>query len=157
MKVVVVSVLLGVGAAACSGDADLSTDHDGHTERDPEDDFKGCPPDVPLFESGLQAAGAQHTVTLLSAEPAEPERYENDWVVELSPPDAELVRGQTFMPIHGHDGRVQPELKPLAAEPGRFAIERLNFTMRGPWEVRLWTRAADAAEDYVVFHVCVAK
>lgn len=156
MKVVVVSFLLGTCVAACSGDADPSSDHDGHTERDPEDDFKGCPPDVPLFEPGLEAAGAQHTITLVSAAPAEPERYENDWVVELSPPDAELVRAQTFMPVHGHDGRVQPELKPLA-QPGQFAVERLNFTMRGPWEVRLWTRTAEASEDYVVFQICVAK
>jgi hypothetical protein len=145
MRGVVVSMLLGL--AACGGD--------GQAELGPEDDFKGCPPELPVFAPGLQALGAEHTLTLVSAEPAEPERYENDWVVELSPEGAELVRGQTFMPVHGHDGRVEPELMPLS-QPGQFAIERLNFTMRGPWEVRLWTRT-DATEDYVVFQVCVAK
>lgn len=121
-----------------------------------EDDFKGCPPETPEFGPGLQAGGAHHTLRLISAEPAEPERHDNDWVVELDPSDAVLVRGQTFMPIHGHDGRVDPVIKPQP-QPGQFAIERLNFTMRGPWEVRLWLRSAAATEELVVLDVCVAE
>jgi hypothetical protein len=60
------------------------------------------------------------------------------------------------MPVHGHDGRVQPKLTALEA-PGQFEVDRLNFTMRGPWEVRFWLRAESGAEDLVVFDVCVAK
>lgn len=45
------------------------------------------------------------------------------------------------MPIHGHDGRVQPKMTALA-EPGQFQVDRLNFIMRGPWEVRLWLRSS---------------
>ena len=156
MNTLVVSVLWLIGSAACSGDEDLGNEHDAQHGAEPEDDFKGCPPEVPVFGPGLEAEGEPHRVRLISAQPVEPERYRNDWVVELTPPDAQLVRGQTFMPVHGHDGRVQPEFKALA-QPGQFAIERLNFTMRGPWEVRLWLSSPAAAEEYVVFDVCVAK
>jgi hypothetical protein len=158
LSAIVVCTWLSVGVAACSGDSDPGIEHDAQQGDEPEDDFKGCPPDVPVFGPGLkaEAEGEPHSVRLISSEPEEPERYRNDWVVELTPPDAQLVRGQTFMPVHGHDGRVQPEFKALETA-GQFAIERLNFTMRGPWEVRLWLSSAAAAEEYVVFKVCVAK
>jgi hypothetical protein len=116
-----------------------------------DDDFQGCPAGISAFGPGLTATGKQHTLKLVSAEPAEPERYRNDWVVELDPADAQIVRAQTFMPVHGHDGRVDPQLTVL--EPGKISVERLNFTMRGPWEVRLWL----SPDDYVVFNVCVAR
>jgi hypothetical protein len=110
----------------------------------------------------LRAEGTQLAVSLISATPAEPERYGNDWSVAVrmrdgSPaPGAQILRGQTFMPIHGHDGRVEPALEALAT-PGDFQVNHLHFSMRGPWEVRLWLRASSVQEDYVVFHVCVAK
>jgi hypothetical protein len=94
--------------------------------------------------------------------PSEPERYLNSWSIAVdsltgSPAvDAEIERGQTFMPVHGHDGRVVPEISPTG-EPGQFRVERLNFSMRGPWEVRFWLRSPSLGEDYAVFHVCVAK
>jgi len=127
------------------------------------DDFKGCPDDIPRFEPGLQADGARYAMRLIDAMPAQPERYSNRWTVELLhgdgtvATDAQLVRGETFMPVHGHDGRVTPEITALS-EPGRFQADPVNFTMRGVWETRFWLRDdAAEADDYVVFHVCVAK
>jgi hypothetical protein len=153
MRYAVIWLLLASGAVACGDEADES---DAQSQEELDDDFKGCPPELPVFGPGLEVENALHKITLISAQPAEPERYENDWIVELSPPDAVLVRGQTFMPIHGHDGRVEPALKPLSSS-GQFAVERLNFTMRGPWEVRLWASSAGATEQLLVFNVCVAK
>ncbi|HTU56823.1 MAG TPA: hypothetical protein VMF89_00290 [Polyangiales bacterium] len=153
MRYALVSLLFSLSAAACSGDAE---EHDAQAQEELEDDFKGCPADVPVFSPGLQVEDAERKITLISAQPTEPERYENDWVVEVIPPEAVIVRGQTFMPIHGHDGRVEPIVKPMST-PGQFAIERLNFTMRGPWEVRLWLSSAAATEERLVFQVCVAK
>ena len=153
MRSAMIWLLLGTSAVACGGDAD---DSDAQSQEELDDDFKGCPPELPVFGPGLEVESDQHKITLISAQPGEPERYENDWVVELSPPEAVLVRGQTFMPIHGHDGRVEPTVK-QASSPGRFAIERLNFTMRGPWEVRLWVSSAGATEQLLVFNGCVAK
>jgi YtkA-like len=110
----------------------------------------------------LRSAGEQLAVSVVAAMPEEPERYINQWTVELerldgaSDPDAAIVRGETFMPIHGHDGRVQPNISALS-DPGRFEIDRLNFTMRGPWEVHLWLRSGTGDDDYVVIDVCVAR
>jgi hypothetical protein len=140
----------GNGAANATGVADAG------------DDFKGCPGEIPSFEPGLQALGKHFAVKLLAAMPAEPERHLNDWTVELSSldgsaaPDAIIDHGETFMPIHGHNGGVVPKMTALS-EPGQFQVDRLNFIMRGPWEVRLWLSSASLGDDYAVFQICVAK
>jgi YtkA-like len=159
------TVLLACGLAACVSDSDGPPTEDAHVHDMPdevEDDFQGCPAGFPSVAPELKTMGGHLAVKVVAAMPEEPERYINDWTVELSSldgspaPDAEIVRGQTFMPIHGHDGRVQPQMTALS-EPGQFQVDRLNFTMRGPWEVRLWLRSGSVASDYVVFNVCVAK
>jgi YtkA-like len=151
---------MGPGGANAGPRAGHDADVPGVVED--EDDFQGCPDRLPSFAPGLQATGEQLVVEVVAAVPAEPERYLNRWTVELRAldgapaPDAGIVRGQTFMPVHGHDGRVQPQMTALS-EPGQVQIDRLNFTMRGPWEVRLWLRSRSTEDDYVVFEVCVAK
>jgi len=159
-----ISVFVLSLCAACSGSDRESGPgaDDAGVLTDAEDDFRGCPEGIPNRAPGLQTMGEHLTVKVVAAVPAEPERYLNNWTVELgaldeSPaPDAEIVRAETFMPIHGHDGRVQPQMTALS-EPGQFRVDRLNFTMRGPWEVRLWLRSDALEDDYVVFDVCVAK
>lgn len=127
-----------------------------------DDDFKGCPEGIPMFKPGLEAVGSSYALHLVEAMPGAPERYSNRWTLDVVTLDGapaagvQLARGETFMPIHGHDGRVPPKIDALS-EPGRFAADPINFTMRGPWEVRFWLRADTAAEDYIVFHVCVAQ
>lgn len=147
-----------VAAFSCSdaGSTDQhALDPAGDTEAD--DDFKGCPEDIPPFGPGLFASSDHFAATLRSAMPVEPERYSrNRWEVELSASDATITHGQTFMPIHGHDGRVEPQITALS-EPGGFLVDRLNFTMRGPWEVRLWLSAPGVNEELAVFHICVSK
>jgi hypothetical protein len=129
---------------------------------DSGDDFQGCAATVPTSAQGLQVMGAHVAVRVVDATPAEPEQYLNHWTIELQTPDgkpeegAQPVRAQTFMPLHGHDGIVQPRITGLAT-PGQFAVDRLNFTMRGPWEVRFWLRSSANEDDYAVFSVCVAK
>jgi len=169
----VLGTALVCGLIACGDDADAHDEDAGQSRArdagpiadmpaDAEGDFKGCPDGIPNVAPGLLAVGERLALKVVAAMPAEPERYLNDWTVELSSLDgspdaeAEIVRGQTFMPVHGHDGRVQPRMKALA-EPGRFQVDGLNFTMRGPWEVRLWLRSGAQEDDYAVFHVCVAK
>jgi hypothetical protein len=170
-KTAVWVLLLAAGLAACDADADAGPTDGGRdaggdgSVRPPshdDDDFKGCPTGYASLAPGLQAAGERLAVDVIAALPQEPERYLNQWTVELSSlsgepaPEAEVVRGQTFMPVHGHDGRVEPRMTALA-EPARFQVDALNFTMRGPWEVRLWLRSETGEDDYVVFDVCVAK
>jgi hypothetical protein len=155
--------LLACWLVACAGASnDASTADDGGAFADADDDFQGCPEGFPSFAPGLQATGEQLAASVLAAIPEAPERYLNAWTVELSARDgapaldAAIDRAETFMPVHGHDGRVQPRMTALS-EPGQFRLERLNFSMRGPWEVRLWTHSDALGDDYVVFDVCVAK
>jgi hypothetical protein len=168
VKLALTIVLLVCGLLACEDDADVhdadasSRRSDGGRDAGAEDDFKGCPDGFANVAPGLQTAGELLALKVTAASPEEPERYINRWTVELTEPsgspapDAEIVRGQTFMPVHGHDGRVEPRMTALS-EPARFEVDRLNFTMRGPWEVRLWLRSGSGADDYAVFEVCVAK
>jgi len=128
-----------------------------------DDDFMGCPDDIPAFGPGLRTQAEHIAAKLVSATPTDPTRnVSNRWTVELSALDgspaagATITHGQTFMPIHGHDGRVDPQMTALA-QPGQFDVDRLSFTMRGPWEVRLWVSSAVVADELVVFHVCVAQ
>lgn len=164
------TIVLACCLAACQGSAaeggtrgSITGDAAVSTDEQDDDDFQGCPAEIPALMPGQRATGDHFALQLLAATPDQPERYtDNDWTVALtaldgsSAPDAQIVRGQTFMPIHGHDGRVDPTFKPLAT-PGQFDVGRLNFSMRGPWEVRLWLHSSSVDEDYVVFQVCVAK
>lgn len=147
---------------AGAADAESDASHPGQGQVG-DDDFKGCPEGIPDFD-GLSAVGEEKVfaVRVTEAMPAEPERYINNWTVEITTADGEPVddvqidRARTFMPIHGHDGNVQSVITPLD-EPGEFDVEKLNFTMRGPWEVQLWLYSESLGEDYVVLDVCVAK
>ena len=169
MKPSLAFACLLVALLACEDEPDTSdpdaghgATHDAHLPSDAEDDFQGCPGGFSDVAPGLQLTGEHLAVKVVDALPEEPERYINRWTVELRAldgslePNAEVVRGQTFMPVHGHDGRVEPRMKALS-EPGQFQVDGLNFTMRGPWEVRLWLRSESGEDDYVVFEVCVAK
>lgn len=156
--------LFGAALLACGGDS--STENSARAQAGqggmPDDDFRGCPEGFSSVAPGLSVHDEHWTVDVLEARPAEPERYINDWIVQANSSDGtpaqdlQIVRGETFMPVHGHDGRVQPRMTALP-EPGRFRVDRLNFTMRGPWEVRLWLRSGTAEEARIVFKVCVAK
>ena len=144
--------------SACGADSSPSVP----VRQDSGDDFQDCAATVATSVPGLRVMGEHLTVRALDAMPAEPEVSLNHWTVELQRPDgspaagAEPVRAETFMPVHGHDGSVQPRITALSA-PGQFSVERLNFTMRGQWEVRLWLRTSANEDDYAVFDVCVAK
>jgi hypothetical protein len=167
------SVLLVAWLVACDSNSGVPSTTAKHSSAgnngadasdvaDAADDFRGCPGEIPSFEPGLEATGEHLAAKLIAAMPAEPERHLNDWTVELSSldessaTDAEIARGETFMPTHGHNGGVVPQITALS-ESGQFQVDRLNFIMRGPWEVRLWLSSASLGDDYVVFHVCVAK
>lgn len=157
--------------AACGGDdteapaRDAAVDAADAPEQDAEEAaFVGCPDTTPPFTLGLTAQGKQGKLAakLISASRVPPLRYLNDWTVELTDAageplaDATIRSARPFMPVHGHDGNVQPVVKPLS-QPGRFAVNGLNFNMRGPWEVQLGLRSPSAGDDDVVFEICVAE
>ena len=62
-----------------------------------------------------------------------------------SPVSASVVQDvDTWMDVHNHGGRWTPDVERLA-EPGRFALKRLDFKMAGPWRVRFGVKASAAA------------
>jgi hypothetical protein len=162
-----VAVALGliVLAGGACGDSANRTGPDAGAESEHEHEhestFEGCPESTPPFALGMQAVGelGRITGTLIDASNAPPLRYLNDWIVEFVDgegqplEDVSIRRARPFMPVHGHDGNVQPSVR--QEQPGRFAVDGLNLNMRGPWEIQFQLRSPSAGDDYVVFHVCV--
>ena len=183
----VLAVLLG---SACNGDdddADPAQD-EGHGDDHGDHDLDGgdeevrCPDTIPeLFAgetTGSEATGVKSLVKarVIAADNLPPQKLLNTWTIELTDlqgeplPDAELVEFCTFMRVHGHGSGPLGGITALD-EPGRFEIERMNFVMRGPWEVQLAVnpngeagselarapdcRGSEAGADYIVFDVCV--
>ena len=163
-----------VGLTACGGDApaaemaDAGVDEDAGEEvaadGEVEAQFEGCPDSVPPFALGMQARVVEGRIhaKLVTASPAPPMRYLNDWTVALTDADGEALEdvriesARPFMPVHGHDGNLEPTLR-AASDPGTFSIADLNLFMRGPWEIQLRVHSDSAGDGYVVFDVCVAE
>jgi hypothetical protein len=122
-----------------------------------------CGDDVPPFALGMSALGEQGRVraVLVEAVPAPPEKYRNDWLVQLEDAagealdDAQISEARPFMPAHGHDGTFAPTV--TAAGAGRFQVDNLNLWMRGPWEVQLRVSSQAAGDDYIVFRICIEE
>lgn len=148
------------GVESAMQDAAHDAAHDA-----PQDDaytVAPCPDSIPDFALGMQAQGEDGNlvVRLRAAAPSPPERFLNDWEVEVvdgegrSVPDARIDMARPFMPVHGHDGGVAPVVRSLSG-PGAFAVDGINLNMRGPWEVQFQIASPTAGSDYAVFHVCV--
>jgi hypothetical protein len=127
----------------------------------PEDDgFMGCPPGVAQLTLNGEASGARITASVVAASRVPARRYLNDWTFRFRDAsgaplnDVTVVSARTWMPVHGHDGLVIPQ---ILSGGEQVQVRRLNFNMRGPWEVQLALRSASAGADDVVFHVCIAE
>ncbi len=113
---------------------------------------------------------------VIHADPAMPERYNNDWVVRFMDPsgttleDVEIADACAFMPVHQHGGA--PRDTSAMDDAGTFGLVGLNLFMRGPWEVQLAVNSEASgatSEEYtacdrkrqhpgadlVIFRVCV--
>lgn len=157
-----VSVLISAGCGDDKHDASHPTDGDDAGAESDDSDVP-CPPETPMFEPGLSASGDKGlTAKLVSAAPENPHKYENEWVLDFVDAqgapleDIEIDEAETYMPVHRHGGGLTPEPTKLS-EPGRVQIEKLNFTMAGPWEVILNVSSAKAGSDTIIFRVCVGR
>ena len=171
--------LAAVLGAGCAGGDDDSSDGDDDAV-EPTDEAVTCPDDIPEFfagdTSGMEAMGVNMEIKarLIAADPTPPQRFRNDWTIELMTADgtpledAEIVKACAFMPVHGH-GLGPREITP-GDGPGQFNLEGLNLTTRGPWQVQLSVRSDSVPEataratncdtvqgtDYLAFSICVA-
>lgn len=126
--------------------------------------YEGCPESTPEFALGMRALGEnkRFLAELITATPAPPMRYLNDWTLrfldaatESLLSDVAVTEARPFMPVHGHDGNVLPKVSRL--ESGEFRVVGLNLNMRGPWEIQLHVSSEAGGTDYIVFHVCVSE
>lgn len=165
-------------AIGCGGDDDddgANSPVDASTQAEVR-----CPADIPAFyageTSGMEAMGENEEIKarLIAADRVPPARFANTWTVELMDAqgtplaDAEIVKACAFMTVHRH-GLPPRMIEPLD-EPGRFELQALNFSMRGPWQVQLAVRSDSVPEatargtdcapnatgtDYLAFDICV--
>ena len=124
------------------------------TSPEAEAEAARCPVDTPVFsaapDSGLLVLGNRNIVQgrIVQAEPAQPERFENDWTVQFSDAagapldDLTIANACAFMPVHGHGGVPKEVVK---SGPATFTLTGLNLFMRGPWEVQLAVSSVSAA------------
>jgi hypothetical protein len=126
-------------------------------------EFESCPAAVPPFEIGMTVTGAASRIaaSIHAAAPSPPQKYENTWTVAFATahgeqlPDVDVTAIQTFMPVHGHDGR-PPAMVEKLAQPGQF-LAKLNFSMRGYWEVRVHASSPSVGDDDLVFELCLRE
>lgn len=150
--------LLLASALGCGAEGGEGHAHDGGAQDEPVP----CTDSYPTFRPGLSVAGGELTVRLLSVDPQPPrQKRDNDWVLEvvdvLGMPvgDATIVDVDTWMDVHGHAGRWAPDIVPQG-QPGRIALQRLDFKMAGPWRVRFGVKAsASAAVVRTSLPICV--
>jgi hypothetical protein len=84
------------------------------------------------------------------------------WVLDFAQADGGApitdlvdVESYTWMPVHGHNGNFKPKMTALSP-PGRYQFKGFNFTMRGPWQVKMDVSSKNLGqEDLVQFDVCV--
>lgn len=154
--VAILPPLLALVLSACPDNTatqdDAGTAASGGSGGDGSNVGSGAP-----FSLGMTAPSddAAFQVKLLSATPAPPQKYENDWVVEVLDMDgaplvdADLYFVQPYMPIHGHDGSFEPDITAGDA-PGTFVVKRINLWMGGPWEVRFFVKSGDIDDRAVI-------
>lgn len=150
--------LLLAWALGCGAEGDEGRGPDGGAPDAPVP----CTDGYPTFRAGLSAAAGDLTVRLLSIDPQPPrQKRDNDWVLEvvdvLGMPVAEatIVDVDTWMDVHNHRGRWTPDIAPTG-QPGRVALQRLDFKMAGPWRVRFGVKAgAGAAVVPTSLPICV--
>jgi hypothetical protein len=131
--------------------------HDAHMEYEEV----RCEATHPGLKPGLSVMAGDLTVRVVSHDPerAARQKVKNDWVLEVvdgsgAPvTDVEGTSATAFMQVHGHYGLPAPVIVKLP-EPGRFKLDNINFSMRGPWEVSFSMQRGEAKPN-AKFSICV--
>lgn len=101
------------------------------------------------------------TVRILSSDPMRArQKVRNDWVVEVLDAsgapvtDVEATAASAWMEVHMHFGLPAPKIM-KQPEPGRFLLDNINFSMRGPWDVQLTLQRGEARPETAKLSICV--
>lgn len=144
---------LGLCLAACGeGEGDDGASYNCATEERADD-----------FVVGLSKVGEQQrmTFTLVSFDPAPPQRDNNHWTLKLetmpspgTPVTDATMTVRPFMPDHKHGAKDPAKIMP-GGEPGIYELDPINMWMPGLWEVTIQVTGADS--DRAVFRFCLAS
>ena len=114
-----------------------------------------CPPSFPEFTIGAAGLTSRDPVSgatvRLDSAPKPPEKSFNDWRIVIADSggaplaDAQLTWACAWMEVHGH-GTNPKNVEKLGN--GVFNLVDQNFSMYGPWQVRLWIDPTGKAAPY---------
>lgn len=117
---------------------------------------------------GLEKKGTAGALDfkLMSADPAPPGRFLNNWVVEVSamsngtvgaPMDGVSMVVTPFMPDHQHGaGAYKVKVAPVDGMPGQYSLTEINTWMPGYWEITI-DATAGATTDSAVYKFCIPE
>jgi hypothetical protein len=155
----------GLGLGACGSDGETHP-QEGNADADVGEPDGGYPEvacTLPLLKKGDTQLGSttkKIEAKLVSVEPLPLLKGTSTWVLDFTTPDGKPVsdipvtKADTYMPVHGHTGIYEPTVKALS-QPGRLQFTGFNFTMRGPWEVRIQVTSKAVGSDYIIWNTCV--
>ena len=136
-------------AAACGAEH-------GHGDDEPVDCAKE---NADTFTAGLGKQGTVFDVKLMAANPAPPNRGDNEWVIHVktlsgaAPVSGATIEVTPFMPKHQHGTPVNAEVVPGAAA-GEYTLKKVNLWMPGVWETTI-EMTSNAGTDAVVYSFCI--
>ncbi|MBX3569725.1 MAG: FixH family protein [Rhizobiaceae bacterium] len=116
------------------------------SEREPEADLARSKPSAKgIFVVSIKPDGPEPSVGPIAT-----------WDLALTRPDGTPVSGAAVtvgggMPQHNHGFPTEPRVS-AAADPGRYRIEGVKFSMPGLWEMRL-TISAGTDTDEALFNI----
>lgn len=137
-------------AAACG------TEH-GHG--DDEEEVDCAKENADTFTAGLAKQGTVLGVKLMTANPAPPNRGDNEWVIHVNtvsgaaPVSGATIEVTPFMPKHQHGTPVDAEVVP-GATAGEYTLKKVNLWMPGVWETTI-EMTSTAGTDSVVYRFCI--
>jgi hypothetical protein len=141
---------LTAGAAACgteSGSGDDDTEVNCAVET------------ADTFTAGLEKQGTVFDVKLMTANPAPPNRGDNEWEIHVNtlsgaaPVSNATIEVTPFMPKHQHGTPVDVEVVP-GSTPGEYTLKKVNLWMPGVWETTI-EMTSSSGTDMVVYKFCI--
>ena len=143
-------VPMTLGATACGTE---------HGTGDDTEEVNCAMENADTFTAGLEKQGAVFDVKLMVANPAPPNRGDNDWTIHVNmlsgaaPVSNATIQVTPFMPKHQHGTPVDVEITP-GTTAGEYLLKRVNLWMPGVWETTI-ELTSPAGTDAVVYKFCI--
>jgi hypothetical protein len=115
------------------------------------------------FVVGLQkdGDGAKLDYSMMSADPAPPQRGDNTWIIRIddvaagAPLENATLDVVPFMPAHGHDSPKTVNIT-AGAVPGEYVLSPVNLWMPGVWETTIKATSMDGTmSDTALYTFCI--